>query len=31
MYNVIEKGLLIGKISRTHRVFIREMWDRDEL
>lgn len=31
MYNMDEKGLLMGKTSRTHRVFNRAMWDRGEL
>jgi hypothetical protein len=31
MYNMDEKGLLMGKTSRTHRIFNRAMWDRGEL
>lgn len=31
MYNMDEKGLLMGRTARTHRVFNRAMWDRGEL
>ena len=31
MYNMNEKGLLMGNTSRTHRVFNRAMWDRGGL
>jgi hypothetical protein len=31
IYNMDEKGLLMGRTTRTHRVFSRAMWDRGEL
>ena len=31
IYNMDEKGLLMGRTTRTHRVFNRAMWDRGEL
>jgi hypothetical protein len=31
IYNMDEKGLLIGKTTQTHRVFNKAMWDRGEL
>jgi hypothetical protein len=31
IYNMDEKGLLMGKTTWTHRVFNKAMWDRGEL
>jgi hypothetical protein len=31
IYNMDEKGLLMERTTRTHRVFSRAMWDRGEL
>jgi hypothetical protein len=31
MYNMDDKGLFMGKTTRTHRVFNSAMWDRGKI